>query len=81
MVGGVDKTGVDASNELSYLFLHVVGLLQLSSPTVGLRWNRETPEWMMHKAIRTNIATRGGIPLFENDEVVISHFVEDGIPA
>ena len=27
MVGGMDKTGSDASNELSYLFLHVVGLL------------------------------------------------------
>jgi pyruvate formate-lyase/glycerol dehydratase family glycyl radical enzyme len=80
MLGGVDKTGVDASNELSYLFLHMVGLLQLSSPTVGLRWNRNTPDWLMHKSIRTNMVTKGGIPLFENDEVVISHFVEDGIP-
>jgi len=26
------------------------------------------------------MATKGGIPLFENDEVVISHFVDDGIP-
>ena len=80
MLGGFDRNGSDASNELSYLFLHVVGLLQQSSPTVGLRWNKETPEWMMNKAIRTNMATKGGIPLFENDEVVISHFVEDGIP-
>ena len=40
MVGGVDKSGADCSNELSYLFLHVIGLLQLSSPTVGLRWNK-----------------------------------------
>ncbi len=80
MVGGVDKTGVDASNELSYLFLHVIGLLQQSSPTVCLRWNKETPDWLMNKAIRTNMATRGGIPLFENDEVVINHFVDDGIP-
>jgi pyruvate formate-lyase/glycerol dehydratase family glycyl radical enzyme len=80
MIGGVDKTGVDCSNELSYLFLHVVGLLQLSSPTLGLRWNKSTPPWLMDKAIRTNMATKGGIPLFENDEVVISHFLEDGIP-
>lgn len=80
MLGGVDREGKDASNELSYLFLHVVGLLQLSSPTVGLRWNRDTPDWLMNKSIRTNMATKGGIPLFENDEVVISHFVEDGIP-
>jgi formate C-acetyltransferase len=80
MVGGLDKTGADCSNELSYLFLHVIGLLQLSAPTVGLRWNKATPSWLMKKAIQTNMATKGGIPLFENDEVVISHFLEDGIP-
>ncbi len=80
MIGGVDKSGADCSNELSYLFLHIIGLLQLSSPTLGLRWNKATPHWLMNKAIRTNMVTKGGIPLFENDEVVISHFVEDGIP-
>jgi pyruvate-formate lyase len=80
MVGGVDKSGTDRSNELSYLLLHVVGLLQLSSPTVGLRWNKSTPHWLMKKAIETNMVTKGGIPLFESDEVVISHFLEDGIP-
>jgi pyruvate formate-lyase/glycerol dehydratase family glycyl radical enzyme len=80
MIGGVDSSRADCSNELSYLFLHVIGLLQLSSPTLGLRWNKKTPHWMMNKAIRTNMATKGGIPLFENDEVVISHFLEDGIP-
>jgi len=80
MIGGVDKTGADCSNELSYLFLHVIGLLQLSSPTLGLRWNKATPSWLMHKAMRTNMATKGGIPLFENDDVVIAHFMDDGIP-
>jgi pyruvate-formate lyase len=80
MIGGVDKSGADCSNELSYLFLHVIGLLQLSSPTLGLRWNKTTPHWLMNKAIRTNMATKGGIPLFENDDVVIPHFLEDGIP-
>ena len=80
MIGGVDASGTDCSNELSYLFLHVIGLLQLSSPTLGLRWNKATPPWLMNKAIRTNMATKGGIPLFENDDVVIQHFLEDGIP-
>ena len=80
MLGGYNKYSEDCSNELSYLFLHIVGKLQLSSPTVGLRWNRKTPDWMMRKAIRTNMETRGGIPLFENDEVVIKHYIEDGVP-
>ena len=35
----------------------------------------------MRKAIRTNMATRGGIPLFENDEVVISALSETASPA
>lgn len=80
MIGGVNREGIESSNELSFLFLHVVGLLQLSSPTVGLRWNRDTPDWLMKKAIKTNMETKGGIPLFESDEAVINHFVADGIP-
>lgn len=80
MVGGVDKHGDDACNELSYLILHMVGLLKISSPTVGLKWSKVTPHWMMKKAIETNLATRGGIPLFENDDAVTAHYVRDGIP-
>lgn len=80
MLGGLGPDGEDQTNELSYLFLHLVSLLHLSSPTVGLRWNKKTPDWMMRKAIKTNLATKGGIPLFENDEMVIQSFVRDGIP-
>ena len=80
MVGGLGKSGTDMANELSYLILHITGLLKLSSPTVCLRWNNDTPKWLMEKAVRTNIATKGGIPLFENDEIVVSSYVRDGIP-
>lgn len=80
MVGGLGQDHTDMSNELSYLFLHLVALLKLSSPTVGLRWNSKTPDWLMEKAIRTNMETRGGIPLFQNDEVMIESYVRDGIP-
>jgi formate C-acetyltransferase len=80
LLGGKNQEGFDASNELSYLFLHMVGLLQLSSPTVGVRWNRETPDWLMRKAVRTNLETKGGIPLFQNDENMIRHYTDDGIP-
>ena len=80
MVGGLGQDHTDMSNELSYLILHVVAELKLSSPTVGLRWNEQTPDWMMRKAIRTNMATRGGIPLFQNDEIMIRRFMGYGIP-
>ncbi|MBR4744080.1 MAG: hypothetical protein IK082_07825 [Oscillospiraceae bacterium] len=80
MVGGLGQDHTDMSNELSYLILHVVALLKLSSPTVGLRWNSQTPEYMMEKAIRTNLETRGGIPLFQNDEIMIARYMDAGIP-
>lgn len=79
-LGGVTVDGREGCNELSYAFLHAVGLLKQSSPTVGIRWNHDTPHWLMKKAIEVNIQTRGGIPLFENEEPIIRHFVEDGIP-
>jgi len=80
MLGGLGQDHTDMSNELSYLFLHLVAKLKLSSPTVGLRWNSMTPEWLMTKAVRTNLETRGGIPLFQNDEVMIRRYQEWGIP-
>ncbi len=80
MVGGLGQDHTDQSNELSYLILHVVAALKLSSPTVGLRWNDQTPDWLMNKAIRTNMDTRGGIPLFQNDHVMIRRYIDYGIP-
>jgi len=80
MIGGLGQDNEDKANELSYLALHLVALLKLSAPTVCLRWNKKIPPWLMDKAMKTNIATKGGIPLFENDEVVISNYLRDGIP-
>jgi pyruvate formate-lyase/glycerol dehydratase family glycyl radical enzyme len=80
VVGGVDRNGDEVSNELSYLILHVIGLLKMSSPTVSLRWNHNTPRWLLNKGLETNMKTRGGIPLFQNEDHVIASFVGDGIP-
>jgi len=58
----------------------MVGLLRLSSPTVLVNWNSETPRWLLLKGLETNLRTKGGIPLFENSDHVVSCFVNDGIP-
>ena len=79
-LGGIGPDGVENANELSYLFLHAVGLLHLSSPTVCVNWTSATPRWLMKKAIETNKLTGGGIPLFENDEHMVACFVRDGVP-
>ncbi|NLL52449.1 MAG: hypothetical protein GX248_07095 [Peptococcaceae bacterium] len=79
-LSGVDRKGNDASNELSYLILHMVGLLRLSSPTVLFNWHSKTPRWLLLKALETNYLTKGGIPLFENNDHVVASFVKDGTP-
>jgi formate C-acetyltransferase len=79
-VGGVDKDGKDVSNLLSYLVLHVIGLLKLSTPTVGVQWHRGTPRWLLEKGIDTNVKVKGGIPLFENGDHIVKKFTEDGFP-
>jgi pyruvate formate-lyase/glycerol dehydratase family glycyl radical enzyme len=80
-VSGLDREGKDATNELSYLTLHMMGLLNLSSPTVNFAWHSNTPKWLLLKALETNMKTKGGIPLFENSEYVVKHFVDDGYSA
>lgn len=79
-IGGMRPDGKEGANELSYLFLHAVGLLQQSSPTVLVAWNKHTPHWLMVKSIKVNKQTGGGIPLFENDDMMVDHYVKDGVP-
>jgi pyruvate-formate lyase len=79
-IGGVDGEGKDATNALSYLVLHMIGLIKLSSPTVLLNWNAHTPRRLLLKALDTNLKTKGGIPLFENSDHVVTSFLNDGTP-
>ncbi|MCR4394634.1 MAG: hypothetical protein NUV31_09725, partial [Dehalococcoidales bacterium] len=79
-LGGVDREGKDASNELSYLVLHMIGLLRMSSPTVLINWHSKMPRWLLLKALETNMKTKGGIPLFENSDHVVKSALKDGIP-
>lgn len=79
-LGGITPEGYEGANEFSYLFLHAVGLLQQSSPTVLINWNRSTPHWLMKKSVEVNKLTGGGIPLFENDEIIVNSYVRDGVP-
>jgi formate C-acetyltransferase len=79
-IGGADRNGKDASNALSYLVLHMIGLIRISSPTVLLNWHSQTPRRLLLKALETNVKTKGGIPLFENSDHVVASFLNDGTP-
>jgi len=78
-LGGVDKAGHGADNALTYLFLHVAGLLALPEPHLTLRWHRQTPREILHKAHETSLKV-GGNPQFVNDELVEEYWTARGVP-
>jgi pyruvate-formate lyase len=73
VLGGVDRDGNDANNELTYLILHLVGQMRMGVP-VYLRWHSGTPRELMLKGVWTNIQI-GSEPAFHNDEQIIPGLV------
>ncbi|MBI2857735.1 MAG: hypothetical protein HYX90_01545 [Chloroflexi bacterium] len=78
-VGGPAADGEDASNELSYLILHMAGLLRYAEPHIPFRWHKGSPRWLMLKAIDTNCKVKGGIPQFQNSEHIVDYWTKRGI--
>jgi len=76
ILGGVDRSGRDACNELTYLILHVTGLLKMGVP-VYLRWHSGISREVMLKAVWTNTQI-GSEPAFHNDDQTIAGLVADG---
>ncbi|NTW71763.1 MAG: hypothetical protein HGA49_05915 [Eubacteriaceae bacterium] len=76
-IGGVDReTGEDAANPVTYMVLETVGRLSLHDPTISLRINKNTPTELWDLAIETTRLV-GGLPLFQNDEVIIPSLMEE----
>ena len=69
-LGGVDKDGNDATNPVTYMMLQSAGRLVLHDPPQALRIHKNTPPelWGWRRIETTKIA--GGVPTFENDDVI-----------
>ncbi|MFC1870435.1 pyruvate formate lyase family protein [Chloroflexota bacterium] len=76
-LGGVDRQGEDATNELTYMILHVVGQTKMAEPAPQLRCHSGTPRELMLKAAWTNLQT-GAHPAFLNDGQIIPGLLSDG---
>jgi len=79
-LAGLTRDGGDASNELTYLFLHMVGLLKYAEPHFSFIWHDGTPRWSMMKAIETNRITGAGHPQFLNGDTTTKYFADRGVP-
>ena len=78
-LGGVDRDGNDATNDVTYMMLQSSGRLILHTPPQALRVHRNTPPELWEAAIRTT-KIAGGVPSFESDEVIIPALMKRGLP-
>lgn len=77
-LGGVDKDGSDATNPVTYMMLEAGARLVLHTPPQALRINQNTPEKLWEAAVETT-KILGGIPSFENDDVIIPALMNRGL--
>ena len=78
-MGGVDRDGNDASNRVTYMMLQSTARLVLHDPPQTLRIHKNTPPELWEAAIETTKIV-GGLPTFENDDVIIPALLKRGIP-
>lgn len=77
-LGGVDKDGNDATNAVTYMMLQASGRLVLHDPPQALRIHKNTPPELWEAAIETT-KIAGGVPTFENDDVIIPALMARGL--
>ncbi len=79
MVGGRDSSGLDASNELTALFVRSADHVRLAYPGIGLCWHRDLPRPLLDLAC--GILARGAShPALFNDETITRGLLRLGLP-
>jgi len=77
-VGGQTRDGKDATNTLSLLFLQTYARLYLTIPSLSVRIHNNSPAELWEHAIESS-KVAGGMPTFENDEIIIPALMERGM--
>ncbi len=75
-IGGVDKNGMDATNEVSYLFLEAISNIKSLLNTLSIRISSKTPHDFIKRVIETFRYTSG--MALHNDEILIPQLQKTG---
>ena len=76
-IGGVDPmTGLDATNDVTYMCLESLARLSLHDPTISLRVHKDTPDHLWDVALAATKIV-GGLPLFQNDDIIIPNLQKE----
>ncbi|OPJ60590.1 pyruvate formate lyase family protein [Clostridium oryzae] len=79
MLGGVNKKGEDATNELSYLMLKTSIIVKKAEPHLNVRIHSNTKDSFVDKVIELQQLGQGQ-PTIYNDDNLIPELVKHGIP-
>lgn len=78
-VGGVDHTGRDAVNDLSYMILQATMDVQLYQPSLSVRYSlAKNPNSFLRKVVEL-VSLGTGFPAFHNDDLGIMMLMNKGI--
>lgn len=77
-VGGVDRSGQPAENELTYLLMDAVRHVKIYQPSLAARIHRRSPERFMRKIVQT-IRAGMGFPACHFDETHIKMMLAKGV--
>jgi formate C-acetyltransferase len=78
-LGGIAKNGMDAVNELTYLFLDAEENVRLMSEDLIIRVHRDNPDTYVMRAVEV-LKTLKGKFKFVSDEMTIQQLIRDGKP-
>jgi formate C-acetyltransferase len=78
-IGGVDKDGEDAVNDLTYIMLRVTELLKLREPNMNARFHPEKNEKRYRDRVAEVIASTKAVPAFYNDTAIVKTLENQGI--
>lgn len=76
-LGGIDRAGNDAANDLTRMCLQVAADVRMPYPNIGLRINKKNPEWLYDESILTT-GSGTGQPMLLSDEVWIQSLINLG---
>ena len=76
-VGGCKPNGEDDSTPATYCFLQTYARMNLTDPTVALRVHKNTPEELWRLGLESSKIC-GGMPQFQNDEVIVPALIACG---
>lgn len=77
-IGGVDRDGNDATNDLTYMMIEATRETMLPNHTLSVRVHEGTPDLLMKKALEL-VKTGIGMPAFVSDREYINFFTEHGV--